>query len=129
MTVNEQEAHNRALVKQVYEAAFAGDFDAFTNAMDDDFEEYVPSALPWGGTHRGAAKFLNEVMPKLGAAVDFSTMRLVSVAADGDRVAVLTTAQSSAGDELWISEHWTLRDDKLWRMRVFYFDTAPLQER
>jgi hypothetical protein len=54
-------------------------------------------------------------------------MRLVSISADGDQVAALLTARSAGGEELWIAEHWALRNEKLWRLRVFYYDTRPLE--
>jgi hypothetical protein len=63
----------------------------------------------------------------LAAAIDFASMRLVSISADGDHVAALLTARSAGGDELWLAEHWVVRDDKLWRLRVFYHDTRPLE--
>jgi ketosteroid isomerase-like protein len=123
----EQEHRNRELVRALYEASFAGDANAFTDAMIEDFEAYVPPVLPWGGVQRGPEVFLTNVLPQLAAAVDFASMRLISISADGDHVAALLTARSAGGDELWIAEHWTLRDDKLWRLRVFYHDTRPLE--
>ncbi|WP_369254345.1 nuclear transport factor 2 family protein [Streptomyces sp. R35] len=110
----------------MYEAAFRGDMDAFAAAMHEDFEEYIPPVLPWGGVRRGPDAFKNEVLPLLSEALDFGTMRLESLSADGDHVAGLLTAESTKGDDLHIVEHWTLRDGKVWRMRVFYFDTTPL---
>ena len=86
--------------------------------MHDDFEEYVPPVLPWGGLHRGPQAFVADVLPRLAAAVDFESMRLISISADGDHVAALLNARSAGGDELWIAEHWTLRNHKLWRLRV-----------
>ena len=127
MNATEQEQRNRDLVRRVYEASFAGDANAFTDAMHDDFEEYVPPVLPWGGLHRGPEAFLTDVLPQLAAAVDFGSMRLISISADGDHVAALLTARAAGGDELWIAEHWTLRDGKFWRLRVFYHDTQPLE--
>ena len=127
MSAAEQQQRNRDLVCAVYEASFAGDADAFVAAMHDDFEEYVPSVLPWGGRHRGPEAFLTNVLPALAAAVDFASMRMISVSADGDDVAALLTARSAGGEELWIAEHWTLRGGKLWRLRVFYHDTRPLE--
>jgi ketosteroid isomerase-like protein len=126
MTTEDDERRNREIVRQVYDASFSGDARAFTDAMDEDFEESVPPVLPWGGIHRGPDSFINKVLPLLSAAVKFSTMKLVSLSADGDNVAALLTAESAAGDELWIAEHWTLRRGKLWRLRVFYHDTTPL---
>jgi hypothetical protein len=60
------------------------------------------------------------------AAVDVTSIRLVSVSADGDRAAAPLTGRSVGGDELWIAEHWTVREGKLWRMMNFYYDTTPL---
>jgi hypothetical protein len=67
------------------------------------------------------------VLPQLAGAIDFTSMRLISISADRDHVAALLTARSAGGEELWIAEHWILRDDKLWRLRVFYHDTRPLE--
>ena len=49
-----------------------------------------------------------------------------SLSADGDHVAALLTGRSVGGDELWIAEHWIVRENKLWRMMNFYHDTRPL---
>ena len=127
MTASAEEVRNRDIVRHVYEASFSGDANAFRAAMHEDFEESVPPILPWGGVHRGPDAIFGEVLPKFAAAVDAASLRLVSLAADGDLVAALLTARSATGDELWIAEHWILRDEKVWRMRNFYFDTTPLQ--
>ena len=129
MTSEEQEQSNKEFVRQIYDASFKGDANAFPAAMHEDFEESVPPILPWGGVHRGPAAYTNTVAPQLGAAVDFSSMRLISLSADGDRVAALLNAKSAGGDELWIAEHWTLRDGKAWRLMVFYHDTTLLMAR
>jgi ketosteroid isomerase-like protein len=123
----EQGQRNRDLVRARYEASFAGDVNSFPGAMLDDFEAYVPPVLPWGGVQHGPEAFLTKVLPQLAAAVDFATMRLVSISADGEQVAALLTARSAGGAELWIAEHWALRNEKLWRLRVFYHDTRPLE--
>ena len=128
MASSAEEDRNREIVRHVYEASFGGDANAFRAAMHEDFEESVPPVLPWGGVHRGPDAYLRDVLPKFGAAVDFASIRLVSLSADGEHVAALLTARSVGGDELWIAEHWVLRDGKLWRMRNFYFDTTPLQK-
>jgi len=107
-------------VRALYEASFSGDVNAFSDAMLDDFEAHVPPVLPWGGVQHGPQAFLTKVLPQLAGAVDFASMRLVSISADGEHVA-------ADGDELWIAEHWVVRDEKLWRLRVFYHDTRPLE--
>jgi ketosteroid isomerase-like protein len=126
VSTSEQEQRNRDLVRSIYKASFSGDVNPFVDAMDEDFTEFVPPILPWGGTHRGSEVFLTEVMPQVAAAIDFDSMRLISISADGDHVAALLTARTPAGAEIWIAEHWTLREGKAWRLRVFYHDTQPL---
>ena len=127
MSETDKDQHNANLVRALYEASFAGDVNAFPDAMLEGFEAYVPPVLPWGGVQHGPEAFLTNVLPQLAAAVDFASMRLVSISADGEHVAALLTARSAGGDELWIAEHWVVRDDKLWRLRVFYHDTRPLE--
>ena len=126
MTASAQEVRNREIIRQVYEATLSGDGDAFRAAMHEDFEESVPPILPWGGVHHGPDALFRDVLPKFAAAVDVASIRLVSLSVDGDHVAALLSARSAAGDELWIAEHWILRDEKVWRMRNFYYDTTPL---
>ena len=129
MSATEQQLHNLELVRGIYEASFAREITPLLEAMDQDFEEQVPPVLPWGGIHRGQEVFRTKVMPQVAAAIDFNTMSLVSLSADGDHVAALLTAKSSGGEEIWIAEHWTLRDGKVLASRVFYFDTRPLELR
>ena len=127
MTTAAAEARNREIVRQIYEASFNGDRSAFPAAMHEDFEESIPPILPWGGVYRDRDAFERDMFPKLRAVVDFASFQLVSLSADGDHVAALLTARSIAGEEIWVAEHWIMRDEKVWRMRVFYFDTIPLQ--
>jgi len=123
MSVEEQQ--NKDLVRHVYEASLSGDANAFPAAMHKDFQESVPPILPWGGVHRGTA-CITEVLPLWAAAVDATSIRLVSLSVDGEHVAALLTGQSVGGDELWIAEHWRVREGKLRSMMVFYHDTTPL---
>ena len=58
MTETEQAQRNRDLVRALYEASFAGDANAFSDAMLEDFEAHVPPVLPWGGVQRGPKAFL-----------------------------------------------------------------------
>jgi len=62
--------------------------------MAPDFIADVSPQLPWGGVHRGADEFVNRVLPQLAAAIDFSSMRLESISADGDRAAALLNART-----------------------------------
>lgn len=119
------EQKNKEIVRHVYEATAAGDTNAFS-VMHEDFEEMVPPILPWGGVHSGVPVFMTKVLPMVAKAIDFPSLRLVSLSADGDRVAALSTGNTTTGKELWVSEHWKLRDGKVMSIMVFYHDTTPL---
>jgi ketosteroid isomerase-like protein len=121
-----QEQRNRDLVREVYQALLAGDSTVFTDATLSDFEADVTPSVPWGGVHRGSEAILANVLPPLAAAIDFGSLRLVSISADGDNVAALLTARSAGDDEIWLAEYWTLRDGKIGHLRAFYFDARPI---
>ena len=95
MTTRGGDEGNRGFLRKLYLASFAGDVDAFPKAMASDFEAHVPPQLPWGGLHRGPDEFVNVVLPQLAVALDFSSMHLESISADGDRVAALMSARTA----------------------------------
>jgi ketosteroid isomerase-like protein len=117
-----EEDRNRELVRRVYETLFDGDITVFKDSTRGDFEAHVTPAVPWGGVHRGAEAILANVLPPLAAAIDFASLRLVSISADGDNVAALLNAFSIGGDEVWLAEYWTIREGKIANLRAFYFD-------
>ena len=122
-----REQRNCELVRKVYEAFLAGDDSVFKGAVREDFEAHIAPAVPWGGDHRGPDAFLANVVPKLAAALDFVSMCVTSISADGDDVIALVTGRSVGGDELWLAEDWTLCDGKIRRLRVFYYDARPFE--
>jgi ketosteroid isomerase-like protein len=124
---SERDNRNRDFLRALYLASFGGDVDAFPKAMAKDFEAHVPPLLPWGGVHRGPDEFVNVVLPQLAVAIDFGTMRLDSISAAGEHVAALLNARTALGTEIWIAEHWFIRDDELQTLRVFYDDTRSLE--
>jgi hypothetical protein len=118
---------NRDFLRQLYLASFAGDVEAFPKAMATEFEAHVPPRLPWGGVHRGPDEFVNVVLPQLAVALDFGSMHLESISADGDRVAALMSARTALGTEIWIAEHWIVGNRQLQQLRVFYDDTRSIE--
>jgi ketosteroid isomerase-like protein len=85
---------NKAIVRKINEDSSAGDIDALVNAMHEDFEELVPPMLPWGGVHRGPDVHKTKPIPLLAAALDLSSLGLISLSAHGHRVAALSSAHS-----------------------------------
>jgi ketosteroid isomerase-like protein len=125
LNVNEAD-RNRELVRGVYQALFDGDVAVFKDATHDDFVTYVTPVVRWGGVHHGAEAILTNVLPPLAAVIDFASLRLISVSSDGDNVAALLSARSLGDEEIWLAEHWTVRDGKIAQLRAFYFDARPI---
>ncbi|MGU3373968.1 nuclear transport factor 2 family protein [Chryseobacterium sp. M5A1_1a] len=121
------EQENREIIRIIYEAAAKGDINTIVSALHEDFEEMVPPILPWGGIHRGVSDFI-KVLPIVARAIDFPSLRLVNLSANGDRVSALCTGNTTSGKELWVCEHWKLHNGKVTNMMVFYHDTTPLIE-
>ena len=88
-TINER---NKAIVRKIGEDSSADDIDALANAMREDFEELVPAMLPWGGVHRGRDVHKTKPIPLLAAALDLSSLGLISLSARRDRIAALNSA-------------------------------------
>lgn len=57
---------NVELVQALYEAYESRNIPGLLGLLHEDFELYVPEALPWGGNYKGAAGF-GEFMQKFSA--------------------------------------------------------------
>ena len=76
----------------------------------------------------GLMNLSNVVLPQLAVALDFSSMHLESISADGDLVvAALMSARTALGAEIWIAEHWIVGNGQLQQLRVFYDDTRSIE--
>jgi len=109
-----------------YEALLAGDSTVFKDATLSDFEADVTPSVPWGGVHRGVEAILANVLPPLAAAIDFGSLRLISISADGRQCRRAVDRPFGGGEEIWLAEYWTLRDGKIGHLRAFYFDARPI---
>jgi hypothetical protein len=56
--VDEQMTGNKAVADAYYQAGVRGDLPASGDYLDENFIVTAPNYLPWGGTHRGAAFFM-----------------------------------------------------------------------
>ena len=121
------EEKNKIIVRHIYEAS-ATNPTTLADFMHEDFVEYVPPILPWGGVYRDMEAFKTHVIPQVAAALDLGSLNLISLSADGGHVAALIRGRSAAGKDLWIAEHWTLRKGKVLSLMVFYHDTTLLTQ-
>lgn len=116
----------KQIVQSFYAAAAGDDPDALALCVHRDFEIEEPAQLPYGGVHRGLSGLVG-VLGLVAEVLDFSRLRVESMIADGEHVVVmLRVGVRDSAQEVLNAEHWTIRDGKVWRGRIFTFDPSPV---
>jgi hypothetical protein len=64
-------ARNQGYHSLLYEGAERGDVPEFAKCLHPDFVVSSPNYLPWGGSHHGAGRFLQKILPQAAKALDF----------------------------------------------------------
>jgi ketosteroid isomerase-like protein len=123
MTSAEQ---SKKVVQDFYAAAGGGDPRALAPYVHEDFEIEEPALMPYGGVYRGL-EGLQSVLGEVAGVLDFSRLQVESMIAEDEHVVVTLQVGVHGSDALVRNaEHWTVRDGKVWRGRVFTFDPTPV---
>jgi hypothetical protein len=88
MTMQDDIERNKGVVDAYYKAGIQGRLTSFAQYLHPEFVTTAPNYLPWGGTHKGAAFFRDEVLPNLPDVFDFARFSYDSVITDCGRVAL-----------------------------------------
>ncbi|WP_329045599.1 nuclear transport factor 2 family protein [Amycolatopsis sp. NBC_01488] len=120
-------ATSLAVVDAYYKAGRKGQLTDFAPYLHDDFTVTAPDYFPWGGRHEGASFFRDEVLPTLPDVLDFSRCSYDRFFGDGENVvALIAIGVSGTGEQVRISEHWTVRGEQATSIWVAYFEPQPL---
>jgi hypothetical protein len=77
--------------------------------------------LPWGGSHHGAERFLQVILPQAAKALDFGRFGYERFTAEGDQLVVLIRVGVAGSNAMIkILEHWDLKDEKVLSLWVAY---------
>jgi ketosteroid isomerase-like protein len=126
-TNQDQIESNKAVVRTFYDGGVRGDISGFGAHLHDDFVCSVPIYLPWGGDTRGAAGYLEDVLPQVAKVLDFGRFSYDSITAEGDHVvALISVGVTGSEDMIKISEHWRLEGGKARSIWVAYYEPAAL---
>jgi ketosteroid isomerase-like protein len=118
------EASNRALIKDVYDAAAAGDVGPLFALMANDFVATEDPSLPWGGTYRGLARN-QELVAVLARYLDFSTLSMHHYLVDRELVIAYGSVRRQVdGVKVPLAEVWEVRDGRAVSLRPFIWDTS-----
>jgi hypothetical protein len=62
----------------------------------------------------------------MASKIDLASIKLQALFGEGDKVFATATANAlRSGEEFMIGEDWTVKDGKVYRLRLFYFDPTP----
>jgi hypothetical protein len=118
-------ARTRKIITEAYEAAAGGDGGKLLDCLHPDAEIFEAPLLPFGGVYRGV-KGLEELLTNITPWMNMSGIQMVKIMADGEWGCGIMKTPTQDGQLIDIVEMWELRDGKLWRAKVYYFDISPL---
>lgn len=130
MTMQDDIEQDKEVVDAYYKAGMQGRLPSFAQYLDPEFVTTAPNYLPWGGTHKGAPFFRDEVLSNLPDVFDFARFSYDSVIAEGGRVAAVINVGVTGTDAIIkIADHWTVRDGKVTSIWVAYFEPQALLDK
>ncbi|PKO49447.1 MAG: nuclear transport factor 2 family protein [Betaproteobacteria bacterium HGW-Betaproteobacteria-4] len=119
---------SKQTVLDMYCAASNGDFAKALSFMSDDIAIVEPPYLPYGGTYRGKAEFL-QLLEKIEEHLVLATTKMESIVAEGDTVFVcLEIGDRKTGKLLQLVERSIVHDGKIVEIKLFYFDAGAMIE-
>jgi hypothetical protein len=122
------EAANRALIRNIYDAAARGDVQPLFDAMAPNFTAYENASLPWGGVYRGREENV-KLVTQLAKYLDFSKLTMHHFAVDRDLVIAYGSIvwRGEHGDQALtvpLAECYVIENGKMVSIHPFFWDTA-----
>jgi ketosteroid isomerase-like protein len=121
---------SKVVVDAYYQAGVQGRLTSFAPYLHPGFTTTAPNYLPWGGVHRGAGFFRDQVLPNLPDVLDFGRFSYDALFSDGDQVVALVNFGVTGTDAMIkISEHWTVKNGQATSIWVAYFEPQALLDK
>lgn len=120
--------NHRAFSERFLTAMRASDVATMGLMLHPDFELVEADSLPYGGTFRGLDGWQALIRAVVATFAGFR-LTLIDYPGESAQALVVQFALSGRGRhsgtpfETRLLEHWRFRDDRLWRIDPFYFDT------
>ncbi len=126
MTTSNRE--NEQLVRDLYAASGAGDWDKVQTILSDDFRMVQSPSLPFGGTYRGwqalKAMYASVIGASGRASIDFIAM----TSGDSHVMALVDLNLLDHGIKARIAEIFRIENGRINEISIFYFNPAAMQQ-
>lgn len=112
---------NKDRLISAFRASRHGNPAALADILHPEVQVHEPAYLHYGGTHHGRDGF-QKLRVEAAKVLDLATLKILTSTADEDRVVLLMSADLVAdGSEMFVTEHWRMRDGLVDDIRVFWF--------
>jgi ketosteroid isomerase-like protein len=116
----------RRVVDAIYQSAIEQDGATMLALLDENITTASAPYLPWGGPWRDRQEFLENCVPQLAAAYDFSRMSVEEVIANGNKAVATVKCFARSGEQVINVEVWTVEHGKAVDMKAYCLDPRPL---
>ena len=117
----------KAVVQRFYAAIGAWDEEGLRLVLHEDAELHQPPTLPYGRIYRGPDEMMELWQSTILKLHDPDSFVLECMAEDGEHVVVIATA-TMQGKPVAATEQYTVRDGRIARIRMFWYDPNPVAE-
>lgn len=121
-------SQNEQLVRDLYAACGADDWDKVQTILSDDFRMVQSPSLPFGGIYRGwqvlKAMYASVIGASGRTAIDFIAM----TSGDGHVMALVDLNLFDHGIKARIAEIFRIENGRISEVAIYYFNPAEMQQ-
>jgi ketosteroid isomerase-like protein len=125
----ELEATTREVIERFYASLASWDEEAIRSCLHEDAELHQPPTLPYGGVYRGPdamMKLWKDIVLRLA---EPGTGSIDTKVVQGEQAMVVAASRRrGSGKPTLACEEYLLRDGRIARIRMFWFDPRPVAE-
>jgi ketosteroid isomerase-like protein len=125
----DQSRITRAVIERFYASLGSWDEDAIRACLHEDAELHQPPTLPYGGVYRGPDAMMELWKNIVLRLSEPGTAYIDSMIVDGDKAIVIAGSnKAGSGKPTLACEDYLVRDGRIARIRMFWFDPMPVAE-
>jgi uncharacterized protein len=126
---SDQSQATRAVIDRFYASLKTWDEEAIRSCLHDDAELYQPPTLPYAGVYRGPDAMMDLWKNTILRLAEPGSGYIDSIIVDDDKAVVIAgSRRAGSGKSTLACEHYLVRDGRIARIRMFWFDPRPVAE-